>query len=187
MKNKKPKTLLLIGKTSRSVLIMFLLAGLFFPLVSLAYAGIYDAFNKTGEKITICYEGLVPCGAGKPYWENGTITTDGGCAGVKKEEGIVCQLCHFLVMLNEITNFLVNYIVFPVAVLLFVVGGAMFIFAAGNPGLIAQGKSVMTSVLWGLVIIFSSWIIVNTVFMFLGVKSDYTQWHTINCPIVIPE
>jgi len=167
MRNQKSK---IKNQKLISLFLIMLLGSLFFPLVS--FAGEYIADGKT-----VTYEGLVPCGK--------TVTING------ESRNIPCQFCHFFVMLDGILDFALVNIVFPVAVLLLVIGGAMFIFAAGNPSMVAQGKSIMTSVAWGLVIIFAAWIIVNTFFAFIGVaETDFgrgiKEWYEIDCPIELP-
>lgn len=111
--------------------------------------------------------GLVPCGGGSPEPP--------------------CQLCHFFVMGQGIVNFLLFTIVPPLAVLMVVVGGGMFILGSGyDPSLINKGKSVLTSVAIGLLIIYGSWVLVNTFFVMIGL-ADWTGlasgWWQINCSI----
>jgi len=165
-------------------LIIFL-GGLFLPLVSLA-AGIYQA-----DGIDICYEGLIPCGTGKPYWENGTIV-DGKCQGTKVDEGISCQLCHLFVLLKSIIDFVLVYVIFPIATLLLIVGGLMFFLYAENPQKIDEAKSLLTSVVIGLVLIFSAWLVIGLFFTAIGL-SDFAlsftgpgNWFQIGCDITLP-
>jgi lysylphosphatidylglycerol synthetase-like protein (DUF2156 family) len=74
-------------------------------------------------------------------------------------------------MIDGIIDFMLFSIVFPLAVLLFIVGGLMFLFSGANPNLATRGRSMMTAVVIGLVIIFVSWIAVNTVFNFIGISN----------------
>ena len=148
---------------------------LFCPLVSLA--GEYKADGKT-----VTYDGLVPCGK--------VVKVDG------EEVYMPCQFCHFFVMAKGIVDFLLlppTGIVFLVGVLMLVIAGAMFIFgylvSPENPELISNAKSLMTSVIIGLIIIFGAWVFVNTFFLLIGV-ADWTGlkggWFQINCPIELP-
>jgi len=109
--------------------------------------------------------GIVPCGGeGEP----------------------ACQLCHIFVMFDSIIKFVLFKLVPPLAVFMIVIGGIMFIFAAGSPGTLEKAKKVLTATVIGLVIIFGAWIIINTFFMIIGV-SDWTGlkegWFQIPCPI----
>ena len=116
--------------------------------------------------------GLVPCGGtGEP----------------------VCQLCHFFVLFDNVIRFLLNNIVFPLAILMLAIGGFMYIFAyfnptelggGGNPALLGQAKKVITATIVGLIITFAAWIIVNTFFMIIGVASWTgleSGWFKIEC------
>lgn len=120
-------------------------------------------------------EGLVPCGT----------------------EGCPCQFCHFFVMFKKVVDFLLKYIVPSLAALMLAIGGFMYVFAylssaealpgggKGGPGLLAQAKRLITSVIFGLVIIFAAWLIVNLFFQMIGVQ-DWTGlkegWWKVDCP-----
>ncbi len=145
-------------------LIIFL-GSLFFPLISLA--GEYIA-NGT----TVCYEGLVPCG--KEVFVGGQWK-DGKCVGGIPQV-IPCQFCHLFVMFDGIVDFVLVYIVFPVATLLLVIGGGLLLLSAGDPAKITQGRKIMTSVVIGLAIIFASWLFINTFFMAIGVQRWTGLW-----------
>ena len=117
--------------------------------------------------------GLVPCGGqGEP----------------------ACQFCHLFVLFKNIVDFVLFKIVPPLAALMLAIGGFMYIFAyfgggeiggKGGPALLSQANKLLTSVVWGLLIIFGAWIFVNTFFMLIGV-ADWTGlkggWWQINCP-----
>lgn len=177
----------------RKIVSIILLGLLLFPLVSLA--GEYKACKeiKNGECIgerTVSYEGLVPCG--KEVAVN------------NKRVDIPCQFCHIFVMADAILDFVIG-IAFIIAVGMIVLAGLLFIVAysgiggylsketGGGPKLLSQAKSILGSVLTGLVIIFAAWIIVNTIFVFLGVADwalGFTgpgKWSQIDCPIELPQ
>jgi len=173
---------------------IFILISLLFPLTGLA--GSYQAGGTSVE-----YQGLVPCG--KTVCINGEYNENGVCTGTEKE--FPCQFCHFLVMLDEIIDFVLFKLIPPIAVLMLVIGGAMFIIArfaepetlvpgGGDPKLLSQGKRIMTSVFIGLLIIFSGWIFINWFFSLIGL-SDFSiqaglgpgEWNKIECSIELPE
>jgi len=156
---------------------------------------------KAGS-IYIAYQGLVPCGkkvcvdAAVDAKENPILNSDknppcpsnnsiscnnSSCSDYKN---VPCTFCHFFVMLDGIIDFALINIVFPLAILLFVVGGALFIFSAGDPGRVTQGKTIMKGVVIGLVIILGAWLVVNTFFNLIGV-AEWTGlrsgWWQINC------
>ena len=65
---------------------------------------------------TVTYEGIVPCGR----VIEGTL--------------ISCQFCHLFVMLDGIVDFIIFKIVPPLATLMIVIGGVMFMIAYGVGG-----------------------------------------------------
>jgi len=133
--------------------------------------------------------GLVPCGAA----EDDPNTRD-------IDESQPCQLCHFFVMFERIIRFLLFDIVPPLAILMIVIGGVMFMFAhfgggeilpggvKGGPTLLGQAKRLMSSVIISLIIIYGAWVIINTFFQIIGVAtwegwSLKEGWWKIECPI----
>jgi hypothetical protein len=95
-----------------------------------------------------------------------------------------CTLCHLFVLAKRIIDFLTLNILFPLAVLMIVIGGVMFLTAAGDPGRIGTAKKILTSVVIGLVIIFLAWLIVDTIIMFITKSgSPFQNWTTIDCPV----
>lgn len=121
--------------------------------------------------------GLVPCGGqGEPR----------------------CELCHFFVLFKNVIDFLLTRIVPSLAALMLIIGGFLYVFAylsptealpgggKGGPVLLSQAKRLITSVIFGLLIIFAAWVIINTFFQLIGV-AQWTGlrsgWWQINCPI----
>jgi len=105
------------------------------------------------------------------------------CGGPPPEEP--CQLCHLFVLLDTIVDFVLFKIILPLATLLLVLGGILFIFNAENPENVTKGKAILTSVVIGLIIIFAAWLIINSFVMLIGV-SEWTGlregWFQIECP-----
>ena len=116
---------------------------------------------------------LVPCGP-----------------GTEKE---VCELCDFFVLFDNIVDFLLvpnnlnggAPIVPLIAIVMIMIGGAMFYFSAGDPGMIRRAKSLLTYAIVGLILIYGAWLIVNLFITAIGL-SDWRGlegggWE-INCP-----
>jgi hypothetical protein len=168
----------------KKIFLIIFLGILLFPFIS--SAGSYIA-----DHTDVCYEGLVPCGK---EVQVGGSWVEGKCIG-GTPTFIRCQFCHFFVMLDEIIDFVLFKIVPPLAILMLVIGGVMFIlgyFAGGGEGepkMFNQGKKLITSVFIGLIIIFAAWIIINLFFQFIGV-AEWTGlqqgWFKIDCPIELP-
>ncbi len=109
-----------------------------------------------------------------------------------------CQLCHLFVMLDSVLDFIILRLTPIVAVLMLVISGVMFMVAnfsgaemlpggaQGGPQLLSQAKKTLTAAAFGLVIIFSAWIIINTFLGFIGVNTWTgleSGWWQINCPV----
>jgi len=166
-------------KVATLFLIVFV-GGLFLPQITLA--GEY----KLADGTPVCYEGLVPCG--KEVMVGGTWQ-NGKCVGGTPKL-VYCQFCHFFVMIDGIFDFVLTYIVPPIAVLMIVVGGIMFYFAGGNPELLSRGKSLIKSVIIGLFIVYGSFMIVGFLLNVVGAADRNPikeVWQngvfTINCPM----
>ncbi len=138
----------------------------------------------------VAYDGLVPCGkcslmdvnadSNGKYLSGGTAT-----------DKISCQLCHIFVMIKGIVDFILFQLVPVIAVLLLTVGGVMYVISRGNPSQLTQAKNILTSTVVGLVIIFASWLIGNTIFILPGFMNplpgwDPTKWFEVNCNITLP-
>jgi len=142
---------------------------------------------------TVYYKGLVPCGKAEYCsLERGCVRFNGegefiGCFP-QCQPFIFCQPCHAMIMIDGIVDFILFKILPPLAVLMMVIGGILFFFSAENPENVERGRRVLTSVILGLIVIFSAWLLVNLFLRIIGV-ADWTGlstgWFNINCPIVI--
>jgi len=104
------------------------------------------------------------------------------CGGPSQPE---CTVCHLFLMLNDIVKFIMFTIAPPLAVLMLIVGGAMFFFAGGSPDKIEGAKKIIGSVFIGLLIIFCAWVIVNTIFAKTGLieTESILHWYDISCEV----
>ncbi len=108
--------------------------------------------------------GLVPCGGdGEPK----------------------CQLCHLFVMMDRIFDFIMLELTPVIAVLMITIGGIMLLFAGTKPEMLKLSKSIITSTIIGVVVIYASWIIVNSILTALGVQAwtGLGQWWIIDCQL----
>jgi hypothetical protein len=130
-----------------------------------------------------------------PYFEGGLVpcgrqTDDPRTLDIC--ECYPCELCHLFVLFKRIADFLTIYIIIPLGILMFVVGGVFLLIAAGDPGRISEAKKILTATVIGLVIIFLAWIIVNTIVFFVSEgrvplpgeigKILGRPWNEIPCP-----
>jgi len=129
-----------------------------------------------------------PCGSGTcpPELRGGLVPCGKNCDDpcTKSCECCPCTLCHLFVLFKRIVDFLTLNIIFPLAVLMIVVGGVMFLTAGGDPGRIGGAKKILTATVIGLAIILAAWLIVDTVITFLTpASSPFQNWSTIDCPL----
>ena len=114
--------------------------------------------------------GLVPCGT----------------------ENYPCGFCDIFKLVHNIINYLLvpcsfnnNIPIIPtIAALAIVIGGFYLLFAGTSPESYAKGKSILTAVVIGLVIVFLSWAFLNTFLTHIGVAewTGLQNWWEIRCP-----
>lgn len=110
-------------------------------------------------------QGLVPCGPG--------IAANPSC-----------DVCDFFSMADDIIKFITTKAVPLVAVILVVVGGVMWMFSAGSEERIKKGKAILTSTIVGLIIVYTSWILIDTIFKKIAgqqFESKFGPWNELKC------
>jgi hypothetical protein len=106
------------------------------------------------------------------------LTADAGLVQCGTPDTAPCGFCDIFKLITGIINFFVlpppaGFGVVPlIATLLILVGGFYILIAAGRPNLQSQGKSIITAVAIGLLIVYIAWVVVNSILTFLGVA----QW-----------
>jgi hypothetical protein len=109
------------------------------------------ATYKPKGRCSLCcpQEGLVVCG-----------TT--GCA---------CGLCDFFVLIERIIDFLLFRIAPVAAVLLIIIGGVMFLISSGNPATVTKAKNIIMSVIIGLTIMYTAYMVIGFILTQIGLSS----------------
>jgi len=96
-----------------------------------------------------------------------------------------CKLCDLFVLINNIFTYFFTGILPVVATGLIVWGGFVLVTAGENEKKYTEAKNIITAVVIGLVIIFASWIFLNTFLSSIGV-AEWTGleqgWWEIECP-----
>lgn len=135
--------------------------------------GCWDCDDSNSSTFHEClYGGLVPCGR----------AVDDPNTSI--DERAPCSLCHIFILIKRIVDFGTVNILIPLAILMVVIGGIMFLTAGGDPGRLGSAKKILTATLIGLVIVLAAWLIVNTIITFMTpASSPFQSWHTINCPV----
>lgn len=117
------------------------------------------------------------------------------CGTKTNAQGIVenpCNACDLITLGQRILNFVWKYAAFPVALIIVLYGGALMIGAAASPALYEKGKKTIFNGLVGLLIIFFSWIAVDTILKVFGARiatgqgiqrDGFGPWNEIKCEI----
>ncbi len=79
----------------------------------------------------------------------------------------MCTLCDLIKGMNDIIKYLMRIAV-GVALAAITIGGGIYIVSVGDPKMIETAKGAMKYAAIGLVVIFSAWLIINTLLVSLG-------------------
>jgi len=90
-----------------------------------------------------------------------------------------CGLCHLVDLASDSLRFAVYFTIF-VATLLFVYAGFLYITAGGDSGKISQATGIFGKVVVGMIIVLTSWLIVDTVLK-VFLKQSPVPWNQIEC------
>lgn len=74
-----------------------------------------------------------------------------------------CTICDFFKLISNVINFLTEYVAMPVAVIILIYGGFKILTSAGSEQKVTEGKTAIYRAIWGLVIVFAAWLIVDTI------------------------
>ena len=113
-------------------------------------------FNVAGA------EGLVPCGT--KVDDKGEITNP-------------CGICNLFELISIIVNFITYKIAAPLATIMLIYGGVMLIISGGSEARKKQGLDAIWAAVWGLVIVFGAWLIVNTIINSLAISEFQGGWN----------
>ena len=102
-----------------------------------------------------------------------------------------CTLCHFFLMLKNIYEFLLFDIIPPLAILMVAIGGFFLIVAyaspiEGGPDMINRAKRIFKAVVFGILISYGAWLIINLFFQVIGVaiwQGPDEGWWKIECDV----
>ena len=111
--------------------------------------------------------GLVPCGR-----------AGDNPATAEIDESKSCTICAMFYMLKSIINFIMELAI-GVGVFVLILSGLLYSYSAGDQGKIQTAKSVLTSTLIGIAIIFAAWLIIAVVLQGMG-YADMTTWNQVS-------
>lgn len=108
--------------------------------------------------------GLVPCGR---------ITTDVVQGTNVSVIMCNCRFEHIGLLIRNVFDFILWKISVPLAGIVVVLGGILLIISGGNPALANQAKNMIKWAIIAVILIFTSWLIINTILVAIGVQSQF--------------
>lgn len=99
------------------------------------------------------------------------------------EAGNPCTLCHIFLLIKNIMDVILYPFIPLIATFLVIIGGIFFMLGGGNPQSLARARTILWSTAIGVVIIYASWAIVNTLLTVLGFAEfqGFDEGWIINC------
>ena len=126
----------------------------FFIVLVLLIIAVFPFFSFAAHD-----EGLVPCGPEHPAPDD------------------VCTTCHAFQLFNQVITFTFIDLFLPATAIAFLIGGVLMLTAGGNETQVSRGRSVLWNSVIGLLIAFSSWVIVNTIINTIAAKQYSAAWY----------
>ncbi len=87
-----------------------------------------------------------------------------------------CELPHIFILLFNVYRFVIFTIAVPLAGLLILIGGGLLIVGGGYPKLHDTGKRILWGAVWSILLIFSSWLIINVVLLAIGYNAKWYEF-----------
>src|SRR3989338_10476536 len=93
-----------------------------------------------------------------------------------------CTTCDILVLGKNVSDFILFYLVPALATLFFIYAGFKILLGGGIPSHVQAGQNVFRTTVYGLMIIFLAWLIVNTVLRTVAGDSNVAEnWWKLEC------
>lgn len=81
--------------------------------------------------------------------------------GIVPCSGTECSFADLAMLVNNIIDFLLVNIAFPISALFFAWAGFLYLTAAGDTGKINKAHSIFSNVFWGLILALAAWLIID--------------------------
>lgn len=81
-----------------------------------------------------------------------------------------CSFEDFQNIIPNTTNFIINYIIIPLAILFLIIGGVVMIVSGGSPEMKSLGKKILISTIIGMFLAFCAELIIEFVMNAMGAK-----------------
>ena len=95
----------------------------------------------------------------------------------------VCTFCHIFELANNIIVYLMTCLTPIISGIMLILGGFYIMIAGVDPGKMEQGKKIITAAIVGLIVIFVSWVLLNTFLSSIGI-AEWTglgNWWEFKC------
>jgi len=105
------------------------------------------------------------------------------CVGADGQPG-PCDLCDFFKLITNIFKFITLSLVPPLAALLALIAGFLFLTSGGSEQRVSQAKKIFTNLIIGLVVVYVSWLVINSVIVIIAKNiTGFTKesWYNFNC------
>ena len=83
-----------------------------------------------------------------------------------------CGFDDLIALVNTVINYLIYYIASPLAAIMFVYAGFLYMSNRGNEGQVQEAHAVFFNVFWGLIIAIGAWLFIKFIFDFF-LESSY--------------
>ena len=95
-------------------------------------------------------------------------------------QGVDCNACSLVDMVNGIVNFLITICV-VIAVVMLAVAGFKLLTSGGNSSAAQEAKGLFTNVVIGFIIVLSAWLIVDTILRIATNTGGLDAWGLVEC------
>lgn len=99
----------------------------------------------------------------------------GGIVPLGCQKGVPCTLCDLYILANRFVNFLLFNLAVPIAIIMFLIGGIILLTAGESEEKQRRGKSILTSVVFGIALAFFAWVIINTLLLTIGFRIPFPE------------
>lgn len=105
------------------------------------------------------------------------------CGTQAAGEAGACTPCGLLDIAENTVKFVAIGLTGPIAALMFIYAGFLFLFYGANPSMASRAKTVMTNAVYGVAIVLMSWIITVQLIKTVAPTSNAADhWYEFNCP-----
>ncbi len=107
-----------------------------------------------------------------------TYAKEDSTTGLVRCHGLNCSFCDLISLVSRLFNTAYELAI-AIATVLLLVGAIQIMISGAKPGLLEKGKKTITGSVIGLVILFASWIIIDTVIKILTGGAAFGPWNAL--------